>query len=455
MAEIIDSGLTAGSRPNKKLKKVVLSKGDARYWLEDGRLFKNHDAADYSCRFTTLGRREHFKLGTANKKTAAAKAAEIYTHIQSRGWESALRKFKPKAEKPEETTRGPSVGDLIQAASRLTTARSQTLGAYVKAFRKIVAEVKSVENKGKYDARKGGSKEWQAAVDSIELSSINPTEVNLWRINRIRAAGEDSLRRRNATVTTNSLLRNAKSLFGKKLLPLIEVTLPLPRPLPLEGLDLEKPPSMRYISKIDPFALLAKGREAFQGTDPEALKVLILALVCGLRRSEIDYLLWRAFDFVNSLLRVENSEYHQLKSEDSAGEVDLDAETCAIFKGLRTQAPTALFVIESARKAKNGGRSRSYRCEPIFERVLAWLRKEGVTDPKPLHTLRKEIGSIIASEHGIHAASRYLRHSDIRITAAIYTDKKKTVTPSILKGVFGRLAAEQPAQDQSSRNITP
>jgi hypothetical protein len=55
---------------------------------------------------------------------------------------------------------------------------------------------------------------------------------------------------------------------------------------------------------------------------------------------------------------------------------------------------------------------------------------------KPLHTMRKEIGSIIASENGIFEASRYLRHSDIRITSAIYADKKKTVTPKAFAGLL-------------------
>ncbi len=56
---------------------------------------------------------------------------------------------------------------------------------------------------------------------------------------------------------------------------------------------------------------------------------------------------------------------------------------------------------------------------------------------KPLPTLRKEIGGIIASEHGIFEASRYLRHSDIRITSAIYADKKKVVTPTTFAGLLG------------------
>jgi integrase len=72
----------------------------------------------------------------------------------------------------------------------------------------------------------------------------------------------------------------------------------------------------------------------------------------------------------------------------------------------------------------------------VFERVNEWLRLQGVDTMKPLHTMRKEIGSIIASENGIFEASRYLRHSDIRITSAIYADKKKTVTPKAFAGLL-------------------
>ena len=59
------------------------------------------------------------------------------------------------------------------------------------------------------------------------------------------------------------------------------------------------------------------------------------------------------------------------------------------------------------------------------------LRDNSVTARKPIHEMRKEIGSVIASEQGIFAASRYLRHSDIRITAAIYADQKEKVIPSV------------------------
>jgi hypothetical protein len=129
----IDSGLTAEIRSPRK-KKAVLSKGDSRYWLEDGRLFKNHGAADYSCRFTTLSRREHFHLGSQNKKTAAAKAAEIYSYIQANGWESALQRYKPK-EIAESAATPVTLGELIEAATKVSSARRQTWALEASAVR--------------------------------------------------------------------------------------------------------------------------------------------------------------------------------------------------------------------------------------------------------------------------------------------------------------------------------
>lgn len=437
MPDKIDSGLTAKTQQPRK--KSVLSKGDARYWLEDGRLFKNHGAAEYSCRFTTLKRREHFTLGSQNKKTAAAKAAEIYSFIQANGWESAVNRYKPKVS--TETIAVPvTIGTVIDAATKVSSARRQTLDGYAKAFRLIVSEVRGISSDGKFDAYKGGMKKWRAKVDAVAMETITPAEILAWKNKRLRSAESDPLAKRRGVVTVNSLMRNARSLFGKRLLPFIEQSIKLPRPLPFDGVALEKEPSLRYISKMDPFAVLTLAKEELAETEPEAFKVMILALVCGLRRAEIDNLLWRAFDFAGSSMRVESSEFHELKSEDSAGTIDLDPDTLALFRGYRAKKPKSIFVVESPLKHDSKAKAGRYRCNPVFKKVLAWLRKHGVDGHKPLHTLRKEIGSIIASEHGIFEASRYLRHADIHITSAFYADKKKVVTPKTFAGLLGNPA---------------
>jgi len=73
------------------------------------------------------------------------------------------------------------------------------------------------------------------------------------------------------------------------------------------------------------------------------------------------------------------------------------------------------------------------RCAPIFDRLNEWLRAKGVTANKPLYELRKEIGALIATEHGIYAASRFLRHSDITTTARHYADHKARISVGLGK----------------------
>lgn len=410
------------------------SKGDSRYWLKPGRLFKEKGCPHYYCRFSAKGRRARFALDTSNKKGAAAKAAEIFRTVISSGWDTALSANRTQAETT--APRQATVGDLIQTACSLSSARKQSIDAYVKAFRRIASEVREIQQGRRYDAFKGGTKEWRKRVDAIPLSELKPAEVQSWKNRRLRDDGGDPMAKRHTTVTVNSLIRNAKALLGRKILPFIEQQINLPRPLPFDGIAMEKAPSMRYASKIDAYAIMARAKEELSESEPEAYKALILALVCGLRRSEIDHLMWRMFDFHRLILRIENTQYHQLKSEDSAGELDLDQATADLFKLHRSRAPTSLFVIESPNPPRSTAKSRCYRCNAVFERVNTWLRAQGVDNAKPLHTMRKEIGSIMASEHGIFAASRYLRHSDIRITSAIYADKKKAVTPTVFSGVL-------------------
>jgi len=392
------------------------------------------DSPHYGIQIKHKDRRMRFPLHTANKEAAAEKAAKIWEQIVTKGWESAVKDHKPQsAPKAPQTA---TVGALIEAASAASTARMQSLDAYAKAFRRVVSEVAGIRDGRKFDAFKGGTKEWRERVDAVPLTSLMPADVQAWKNRRLREAEGDPLAKRRAIVTVNSLIRNAKALFGKKVLPFVEQKLTLPRPLPFDGVGMEKGPSLRYVSKVDAYAILARAKEDLAAAEPESFKVLILALWCGLRRSEIDHLLWRTFDFSRNKLHIENTEYHQLKSEDSAGEIDLDADTAALFKGFRARAPKSIFVIESPNAPRSDRNYRHYRCNAVFERVNEWLREQGVDTAKPLHTMRKEIGSIIASEHGIFEASRYLRHSDIRITSAIYADKKKIVTPKAFAGLL-------------------
>jgi integrase len=166
---------------------------------------------------------------------------------------------------------------------------------------------------------------------------------------------------------------------------------------------------------------------------PEVFKALLLTLVCGLRRSEADSMTWVQIDLDAGTLDIRDTEHKALKSADSAGKIALDAELVALLRGFKARAK-GLFLLETPRLSRipfTEHRSRTYRCDATYQELIDWLRVKGVPGKRPIHTLRKEIGSIIASRDGIFAASRYLRHSDIRITSKLYADTKTLVAAGL------------------------
>jgi integrase len=151
-----------------------------------------------------------------------------------------------------------------------------------------------------------------------------------------------------------------------------------------------------------------------------------------MRRPEIDLAEWQMVDWQESVITIEETEWLRLKTQDSAGIISIDAEALG---ELREFMPTSKskFILASDRPPRNDSPRPYYRCKPTFDRLSAWLRSQGVKANKPLHELRKEIGALIATEHGIYAASRFLRHSDITTTARHYADHKARISVGLGK----------------------
>jgi len=214
----------------------------------------------------------------------------------------------------------------------------------------------------------------------------------------------------------------ARSLFGKELLA--HLRLSLPPVLPFAGVTFYPRESMRYKSKIDAEELIGL---AMNELPVEQLKCFLLSVMAGLRRSEIDMLPWAAFRWDDRLIRIEDTTDFEAKSQTSSGDVPVDPELIALFRGWRAAAKGE-YVIESSGQPSIGKKYHAYRCESTFKTLLAWLRDHGVKTNKPLHELRKEFGAILCTKHGIYVASRMLRHADVTITAAHYADTKERVT---------------------------
>jgi integrase len=418
-------------------QKKSIGKGDSRYWLQDGKLYADGRwRGALSCKIQVNGRRESFPLRTTNKNTAAAKAAKIYGDVAALGWEAALAKHKPD-EKP---AKGALTGDLIREVSALADVRPATLAGNVAAFRRIVAAIAKIDaTKGRY-ARKGeGRAAWLAAVDSVPLAKITPVEVEAWKLAFVaaRSAGDET-KARAARITANTTIRSAKSLFSKRLLRLIASRLELPSPLPFDGVEFYPRQSMRYVSTMNVEAILNEASGQLATSDREAFKAFILCLFAGLRRSEADKLRWSSIDFEKGIIRIEAHAHFAPKAETSLGEVPLDDEVSAILRGLRASEPEAEYVLAGG-NPKPLLKWQDYRANDTFTRLLGWLRARGVQGHKPLHTLRKEAGSLVCQQAGLFAASRFLRHADVAITAQHYAAQKDRITIGL-----GSLLTKQP-----------
>jgi integrase len=404
----------------------AVGKNDSRYWRS--KVFRRVDprgieSAHYTTRIQWRGRRHRFALGTANKEAAAAKAAAIWRDLTAHGLEVTLAKHKAATAPEQASIAAVTIGEWITAASEVWDGKPATFGGYARALRFIASEILALSKSRKRFGRTH-ARAYREQVDGAPLAMLSPQAIQAWRIQYLSRAGDNPARQRAARISCNSALRLARSLFSRRILKFVDSKI-VPGELPFRGVEFFSRESMRYQSKFDPSALL---RAAVDELDPDALKVLLLALCVGLRRGEIDRLLWRQVDFDRELIRLETTEAGGLKTEDSAGAVQIDEELAALLRGFRASAKSE-YVIEGGQA--DGGSvayGQRYRCQKVFVRLTGWLRAHGIAARRSIHELRKEAGSIVATQSGIHAASRFLRHADIQITAAHYADHKERIT---------------------------
>jgi len=486
-----DKGRT--KNPEKNSKGIVkqtsagLGKTNPKYWelkVKKPTYTSNgtkHEARHYSARIGYKGQQHTFPLGTGNKAAAGKEAAKIYLFLLANGWEATREEFSPsyapKSDKPV------TVGEYIKEAEAAADVSANTLKGYTRAFRRIVSDIagidpvikvrrkrrvldgktgkkvlkvvtesKDVRHDYAADWREnGGDREaWLAKVDAVKLEKITPAKIQKWKQTFVKERGEGSpLKEKTARGTANSILRKGKALFSKSILNVTAETLNLPDPLPFEGVSLFKKKQLkklRYESKIDAKKLVSAAVEELPKLDEEAFKIFLLAIMAGLRKGEIDSLLWENVDFEKERISVELTDFGGAKSEDSEDWIHADAELIEILRGYRAKAKGE-FVIESKREPRPE-REYYYRADKSFHTLYEWLKTKGVSDQKPLHTLRKEAGTLIYERFGIYAASRALRHSDIRITTQFYADQKERVST----GLGSLLSGDQ---EQEENNVTP
>ena len=442
VATVKKSGYTSGYTISPNNIKSHL-RTDARFWKS--RVFHHRrvragetiEDAHYSVRIAFGKRREQFNTGEREKAAAAAIAAEIYRSLDRVGWDATLELFKPAALMPPPETVAmiecPTVGAYLELVSTEGGLQPKTFAAYARMFRLITSEIAKVKKtKSRFNALGGGLTKWRNMVDALPLDAVTIEAVRNWQRAFLKKAGAEPTEQARAEVTMNSVIRQAKGLFSKRVIAIVKDRVRLPEPLPLVGVEFKKVPSSyyRYRSKMDAGALLTAGLDELGGDRLAEYQILVLALCCGLRRNELDKLLWNQVDFTTGKISIETTRYFKAKSDASNGEVDMELELVALLRGWKLRA-TSEFVIEGEMMPRLGVGYSHYRLQRQLDSLVQWLRGKGVDAPKPLHTLRKEYGALVLRTHGIYAASCALRHEDLQVTVRHYADTKERATPGL------------------------
>ncbi|QYY35452.1 MULTISPECIES: tyrosine-type recombinase/integrase [Cerasicoccaceae] len=425
------------------------SKGTLDYWYDRIRKnsFKRTDGStytspEYEIYMSVGGKQQRFKLGTGNKEVAAEKALEIYMYNRANGAQATLEKYK---QKKTVAVDDPTVGQFLEEIGRLRLIKQTTFTDYSRKFRTVVSGVFRIPaDKSRCYHRGEAVKAWRNRVDSIKISDLSASRIMQWRANYLDGLEQDPIAQRRGKATVTSLLRNSKALFSPKYVK--HLTFKLPQN-PFDGLVIGGSTTRQYKSEVDFMSLANKAKEELYAelsdlpaiddkqmrkstialnkalSKREQFKIILLCLGCGMRRSEADTLLWTNVDFKSNKIRVEATEYGDVKGASSERVIDVDATVVELLAKFKEEA-SGSFVIESNRKPKPSVRYHYYRCDHHFKRLIAWLHTQGITQRNAIHELRKEFGSQLTEQFGIYVASKALGHSEVTTTARSYLEKK-------------------------------
>jgi len=445
----------------QEVSKQKFSKTDSRYWK--ARLFKNsftrgddrRETADFCVKIAHAGRRETVNLRTSNAEAAAGKARDFYRLLLSDGWDAAVALYKPRAATPEPGA-SVTIGDLISAAEqRSVHLRPTTLRYYQGCLRQIAADIAGLEKADdRHDYVGGGTERWRKTVDAIPLSTITAASVREWQTAYVKARGSSLDAIRSGKTSANTIVGSAARMFTEVMLAHYQDAGLVVAGNPFAGVKPFPKADARYIGTIDPNAILLAARREFVESAPvvspkvrgvavahatrgladgqQVYRAILLGTLTGLRRSELDRLQWAHVNFSAQTLTVQSTADGSVKASASTRDIDLAPDLLATLAEWKANA-RSVYVIEcDGSEFAKGSTYRRYRCARVFGKAGDWLRKHFMPgENHPLHTLRKEYGSLITQAAGIHAAKDLLGHQDIRTTADFYVVRKARALPGL------------------------
>ena len=265
-----------------------------------------------------------------------------------------------------------------------------------------------------------------AEVDARPVTLLSPDLVAAYiGARRAEAQGaDDQARSAQIQRTANSTLRQAASLLSPKVLATLK----------RGGLDdLPDFRELRDAIETERFSRVAKLhwnppgddvlgktlREWAEMKDRNLFLAIGLALSCGLRAGEIGQARWDWFTARNGAPFLDSRERDDIS-------VDVKNRTGLIqvtpldpwWTTLHTRARVMGWLGTGTELVIQG--STTYRDDSLWRQLSAWLDALGWMTTKKAHALRAYAGSMVALKFGIYEASRWCRHSSVKVTEDHY-----------------------------------
>jgi integrase len=226
----------------------------------------------------------------------------------------------------------------------------------------------------------------------------------------------------NGKVSANSKMRQARSIFARKYLPLYEhlgefnVTGFMTQPLIKEPKKSYTPPPADLIQK------LYEASQELKKEDPGAYAAFLLGSYTGMRAGEI-------VGAKKAWLRKSGEGVHyielppEITKSDATRLLPLDAGVVAELELVADKGDYLVPAIND-----------NQRNNAVRRRLSAWIAKQGMKrNGKTTHELRKCFGATIATEQGLFAAQKLLGHSSPKLTSDVYAGLVKMPTPIPLR----------------------
>ena len=130
------------------------------------------------------------------------------------------------------TSRGWS--QYLRAAQGVMAVRPATFAAYALHLRRIGGDI--LEMRTARQAKIKQKRATRKAIEDAPLSIFTPDAVQAWRLAFVARATGDGAKTRSARISSNSIIRQARSLFAPKVVKYLSA-LRLPNPLPFSGVE--------------------------------------------------------------------------------------------------------------------------------------------------------------------------------------------------------------------------